>query len=131
MKNVIESLFAGLLENSNFSEKPKNNTGDNKDNFSSDINEILSLNNADSESENSEINNIVIGNEKNNSENNIAVSKFNSIETSKELQEEVKGVSSKNKELENIKENSKNEENLIALKAIRKKAIKVIVTLRI
>ena len=73
MKNVIESLFAGLLENSNFSEKPKNNTGDNKDNFSSDINEILSLNNADSESENSEINNIVIGNEKNNSENNIAL----------------------------------------------------------
>ena len=33
MKNVIESLFAGLLENSNFSDKPKNNTGDNKDNL--------------------------------------------------------------------------------------------------
>ena len=41
MKNVIESLFAGLLENNNFSEKPKNNTGDNKDNFSSDINIII------------------------------------------------------------------------------------------
>ena len=85
MKNVIESLFAGLLENSNFSEKPKNNTGDNKDNFSSDINEILSLNNADSESENIVINNIVIDNENNNSENNIGVTKFNSIGTSKEL----------------------------------------------
>ena len=105
MKNVIESLFAGLLENSNLSEKPKNNTGDNKDNFSSDINEILSLNNADSEPENSEINNIVIGNEKNNSENNIALSKFNSIETSQELHEEVRGVPSKNKELFTVQRN--------------------------
>ena len=124
MKNVIESLFAGLLENNNFSEKPKNNTGDNKDNFSSDINEILSLNNADSESENIVINNIVIDNENNNSENNIGATKFNSIGTSKELHEEVRGFPSKTKELENIKEYSKNEENLIALKAIRKKSIK-------
>ena len=34
MKSVIESLFAGLLENSNVSDKAKKNTGDNKDNFS-------------------------------------------------------------------------------------------------
>ena len=59
MKNVIESLFAGLLENSNFSDKAKKNTSENKDNFSSDINEILSLNNAaKSDLENNEIKNI-------------------------------------------------------------------------
>ena len=33
MKNVIESLFAGLLEKNNFSEKSKNNTEDNKNEF--------------------------------------------------------------------------------------------------
>ena len=115
MKNVIESLFAGLLENSNVSDKAKKNTGDNKDNFSSDINEILSLNIAASELENNEIKNIEIINEKNNSEKNIVVNKLNSIETTKEFHEAAK-VPSKNKELKNIKEHLKNGEKFNSIK---------------
>ena len=41
MKSVIEGLFAGLLENGSFSEKSKKNNSENKDSFSSDINEVL------------------------------------------------------------------------------------------
>ena len=41
MKSVIEGLFAGLLENGSFSEKSKKNKSENKDSFSSDINEVL------------------------------------------------------------------------------------------
>ncbi len=45
MKSVIEGLFASLLENSNFSDKSKKNKSDNKDDFSSDINQVfLSIN---------------------------------------------------------------------------------------
>ena len=41
MKSVIEGLFAGLLENTSFSDKSKKNKSDNEDGFSSDINHIL------------------------------------------------------------------------------------------
>ena len=48
MKSVIEGLFAGLLENSNFSDKSKKNKSDNKEDFSSDINQVfLSINEDD------------------------------------------------------------------------------------
>ena len=95
MKSIIENLFAGLLEGSNYSNEKKNKKLDNKENFVADINQFLLP-----ENQNTEVN------ENDTSKNNLKI--LSSLENNGDLDNKI--INNKaNKKLEEINSNIKTE----------------------
>ena len=95
MKSIIENLFAGLLEGSNYSNEKKNKKLDNKENFVADINQFLLP-----ENQNTEVN------ENDTSKNNLKI--LSSLENNGDLDNKI--INNKaNKKLEEINSNIKPE----------------------
>ena len=95
MKSIIENLFAGLLEGSNYSNEKKNKKLENKENFVADINQFLLP-----ENQNTEVN------ENDTSKNNLKI--LTSLENNGDLDNKI--INNKaNKKLEEINSNIKPE----------------------
>ena len=95
MKSIIENLFAGLLEGSNYSNEKKNKKLENKENFVADINQFLLP-----ENQNTEVN------ENDTSKNNLKI--LTSLENNGDLDNKI--INNKaNKKLEEINSNIKTE----------------------